>query len=49
LNALLTPVRNLINAIFVTAGMRGILIGVALATITLSLRLLAGLERPYNK
>jgi hypothetical protein len=49
LNALLTPVRNLINGIFVTAGMRGILIGVALATITLSLRLLAGLERPYNK
>jgi len=37
-----------IQAIFVTAGMRGILIGVALGTITLSIRLLTGVDRPYN-
>lgn len=51
-----TPVANLftlieeaIATIFVTAGMRGILLGVALGTITLSIRLLLGVERPYNK
>ena len=57
LTALLPPqvssifagLRNTINAIFVTAGMRGILIGVALGTITLSLRLLIGLDRPYSQ
>lgn len=49
LGALLVPVRDLINEIVVSAGMRGILIGVALGTITLSLRLLAGLEQPYSK
>ncbi len=38
-----------ISGIFVTAGMRGILLGVALGTITLSIRLLLGMERPYNK
>jgi hypothetical protein len=32
----------------VTAGVRGFLLGVALATIILSIRLLAGLERPYS-
>lgn len=45
----LEQVYTTITDIFVTAGMRGILIGVALGTITLSLRLLAGVERPYNK
>lgn len=38
-----------ITRIFVTAGMRGILLGVALGIITLSIRLLLGMERPYNK
>lgn len=38
-----------ISTIFVSAGMRGILLGVALGTITLSIRLLLGVERPYNK
>lgn len=42
-------IRRAIDAVFVTAGMRGILIGVALGTITLSIRLLVGAERPYNK
>ena len=51
-----TPVRTLIaqfrqvvQEVFVTAGMRGILLGIALGTITLSIRLLLGMERPYNK
>jgi hypothetical protein len=44
-----TQVRQVIDAIIVTAGMRGLLIGVALGTIMLSLRVLVGLERPYNK
>ena len=30
------------------AGMRGLLIGIALGTITLSIRILAGWERPYQ-
>lgn len=42
-------VRDAIMTIFVTAGMRGILLGVALGTITLGIRLLVGVERPYNK
>jgi hypothetical protein len=40
---------QIISTIFVTAGVRGILLGVALGTITLSIRLLLGVERPYNK
>ena len=44
-----TQVRQVIDSLFVTAGMRGLLIGVALGTIMLSLRVLVGLERPYNK
>jgi hypothetical protein len=42
-------VRQVIDSLFVTAGMRGLLIGVAIGTIMLSLRVLVGLERPYNK
>jgi hypothetical protein len=44
-----TQVRQVIDSLFVTAGMRGLLIGVAIGTIMLSLRVLVGLERPYNK
>ena len=51
-----TPIRDLfgqiqavINNIIVVAGMRGLLIGIALGVITLSLRLLLGLDQPYNK
>jgi len=50
------PVRNivqqfrlLLEEVVVTAGMRGILLGIALGTMTLSIRLLLGMERPYNK
>lgn len=38
-----------VQTVVVTAGLRGLLIGVALGTLLLSLRLLLGVERPYNK
>lgn len=38
-----------ISLIFVNAGMRGILIGVAMGTILVGLRFLVGSERPYDK
>jgi uncharacterized membrane-anchored protein YitT (DUF2179 family) len=44
----LQRVRETIDGIVVTAGMRGILIGVALGTIMITLRLLTGLDRPYS-
>ena len=44
-----SQMRNTIQDIFVTAGIRGILIGVALGIVMLSIRMLIGLERPYNK
>ena len=47
--SLLEGLRSTISDIFVSAGMRGILIGVALGTVTLGLRLLVGLERPYSQ
>ena len=40
---------TLYNDIVVSAGMRGILIGVALATIVIALRILVGSDQPYNK
>jgi uncharacterized membrane protein HdeD (DUF308 family) len=46
------PVRalhELVAGTFVDAGVRGILIGIALGTLTMALRLLIGRERPYNK
>jgi hypothetical protein len=49
LGALFSQIRSAITAVIVTAGVRGILIGVALGTVTLSLRLLVGAERPYTK
>ncbi len=47
--ALARQLQEAISTFFVTAGMRGLLLGVALGTITLSVRLLMGVERPYNK
>lgn len=46
---LVSQVQRVIQDVIVTAGMRGILLGIALGTITLSIRLLLGMERPYNK
>lgn len=39
----------IIQNVIATAGMRGLLIGIALGTITFGIRLLTGMERPYNK
>lgn len=41
--------QRVLQELFVTAGMRGIVLGIALGTILLSVRLLIGMERPYNK
>ena len=49
LSDIFTSINNFISLIFVSAGMRGILIGVALGTITVTLRLILGSEQPYNK
>jgi hypothetical protein len=49
LSGLFTWVQDYIAPLFVHAGIRAILIGVALGTITLALRLLVGVERPYSK
>ncbi|MCA9872777.1 MAG: hypothetical protein KC441_03965 [Anaerolineales bacterium] len=46
---ILQQLRDFVQNVIVTSGMRGILLGVALGAITLSIRLLLGLERPYNK
>jgi hypothetical protein len=45
---LIGPIRTFVYDVLVTPGIRGLLLGVALGTVTLSLRLLAGLERPYS-
>lgn len=42
-------IQDVIQNIIVVAGMRGLLIGIALGTILLAIRMLVGLERPYNK
>lgn len=49
LRAPVNQVVEFVQNIVVTAGLRGLLIGVALGTLLLSLRLLMGVERPYNK
>jgi hypothetical protein len=49
LSSIIEPVGELINTVVVSAGMRGILIGVALGAIVVALRLLTGIERPYDK
>ena len=41
-------IRPLITQVFATAGVRGILLGVALGTLTTGLRILLGADRPYG-
>jgi hypothetical protein len=41
-------VHPLITQVFATAGVRGILLGVALGTLTTGLRILLGADRPYG-
>ncbi len=45
----LQTIKFFLSNLVATAGMRAILIGVALGTITLSLRVLLGAERPYSE
>jgi hypothetical protein len=40
---------DVLTDVFVTAGMRGILIGVAIGAIAVSVRVLMGIDKPYNK
>lgn len=42
-------IRYWLEALVVTAGMRGILIGVALGSVMIAIRLLLGIDQPYNK
>jgi hypothetical protein len=49
LSSLFRLINDNVTDLIVSAGMRGILIGIALGTITVSLRLLTGTERPYDK
>lgn len=49
MSAWLQQIQDFIQNIIVTSGIRGILLGVALGAVTLSIRLLLGLEKPYNK
>ncbi len=44
-----TQIQAIINDIIVIAGVRGLLIGIALGTITMSVRVLLGFDQPYNK
>ena len=46
---LITDFSTVLSDIFVTAGMRGILIGVAIGAIAVSIRVLMGIDKPYNK
>jgi len=49
IQSMLTTVEQLIQGVLVMAAVRGVLIGVALGVVLLSLRVLIGVERPYNK
>jgi hypothetical protein len=40
---------DFLTAVFVSAGMRGLLIGISLGAIAVSIRLLMGTDRPYNR
>ncbi|MCL4265166.1 MAG: hypothetical protein KJ069_18260 [Anaerolineae bacterium] len=49
LNEWFIRIQDIIQNVIVMAGVRGLLIGVALGSILLAVRMLIGLERPYNK
>ena len=49
LSDIFTWIGDVISKLFVNAGMRGLLIGVSLGIIVISLRILTGSERPYDK
>ena len=45
----ITAIEGIIQGVFVMSAVRGVLIGVAIGVVLLSLRVLIGVERPYNK
>jgi hypothetical protein len=47
--SILERIQYAIQNVIVLSGVRGLLLGVALGTILLSIRILLGVERPYNK
>lgn len=47
-NSWLLPLRNWLESVVVVAGMRGLLLGIALGVVTLAVRLLVGIARPYS-
>ncbi|HET6445245.1 MAG TPA: hypothetical protein VFI27_11765 [candidate division Zixibacteria bacterium] len=49
LGEILGTVSDIMTLVFVSSGMRGILIGIALGAIAVSIRVLMGTDRPYNK
>ena len=49
LSAPVLQLRGVIEDIIVVSGVRGLLIGIALATTILAVRVLIGMERPYNE
>ncbi len=49
ISEVITTVTSVIDSVVVASGVRGLILGIALGTVMLSLRLLFGMERPYNK
>jgi hypothetical protein len=49
LSSIFGRLSEFLSDIFVSAGMRGLLIGISLGAITVALRLLMGSERPYDR
>lgn len=47
--SIVEQIQDVIQNVIVLSGVRGLLLGVALGTILLSIRILLGVERPYNK
>ena len=47
--SIVTQVQDAIQNVIVISGVRGLILGIALGTILLSIRILLGMERPYNK
>lgn len=47
--SIVTQVQDAIQNVIVLSGVRGLILGIALGTVLLSIRILLGMERPYNK
>ncbi|MEM7331150.1 MAG: hypothetical protein AAF490_03590 [Chloroflexota bacterium] len=48
-SSLIATISTVIDTVVVASGVRGLILGIALGTVMLSIRLLLGMERPYNK